>query len=92
MQGRDAENYYFYFINHPARELATFKPLAARSYKFRVCKMSATQSCLCLGSSALVGEELVRGNPEHLGKKATNSLLIQQQMEELLFVKQNIRV
>lgn len=76
VQGRDAESYYFCFINHPARELATFKPLAARSYKFWVCKLSATQSCLCLGGNALVGEELFRGNPEHLGKKGTNSLLI----------------
>lgn len=42
--------------NHPASELATFKPQAARSYKSEVCKMSATQSSVCLGSDALKGE------------------------------------
>lgn len=52
VQGRDAENYNFCFINHPARELATLKPQAARNYKTGVCEMSDTQPCLCLGSSA----------------------------------------
>lgn len=55
VQGRDAENYYFCFMNYPARELPTFKAQAARRYKIEVCKMSATQPCLCLGSDALVG-------------------------------------
>lgn len=56
VQGRDAENYYFCFTNHPPRESATFKPQAARGYKIGGCKMSAAQPCLCLGSNALVGE------------------------------------
>lgn len=55
VQGKDDENYYFCFVNHPARALATFEPQAARKYKIRVCKMSAAQPSFCPGSDALVG-------------------------------------
>lgn len=61
--------------NHPARELATFKPQAARSYKTEVCKMSPTQPSICLGSDTLRGEKFVRDNPELLGGKGTKSFL-----------------